>query len=196
MLCLINKSSQFCKTRNKYEVAITCAFGRNKHCTYLYVKCACACNSAHYRVLRYLICGFFLEENCSSVYLYVLRAHFSPVKGSEPIFSPENFTPWPCIREYPHTPFRMPRVRAWRYYEPLSFQNLYNRTATGKSNFRKKVSRWQKIELSSENSVKSYAIIFGYYVNDSLFTANYLCALIIILTSPTAYQSKFIACPF
>ena len=28
ILCLINKSLQFCNTGNKYEVAITCAFGR------------------------------------------------------------------------------------------------------------------------------------------------------------------------
>ena len=56
----------------------------------------------------------------------------------------------------------------------------------------------KKNELSIENSVKLCAIVFGYYVNAflcwwPLFTANYFCAFVITLTSPTANQSKFIA---
>ena len=54
-----------------------------------------------YRVLRYLI--WVLEENAAnSVYLCVLRAHFSPVKCSENIFQPKA-----NIRKYPQIPFRV-----------------------------------------------------------------------------------------
>ena len=62
MLCLIDTSTQFYNTGNKYEVAIECVFGRRLRMStisavptmYLYGKYACACNSAQVYGLKVL----------------------------------------------------------------------------------------------------------------------------------------------
>ena len=74
MLWLIKKSSQFCYAGNKYEVAITYAFGRRLRMRTSAVP-TCTANMhvratlLNYRVLRYLI--WFLEEKCSQHSLLV-----------------------------------------------------------------------------------------------------------------------------
>ena len=98
MLCLIDKSSQFCNTGNKYEVAMACAFGHRLRLSTISAVSTCTATMhvratlRKYRVLRYLI--WFLEENAAyTVYLCVLRTHLSPVKCPGTIFPPEDFTP-------------------------------------------------------------------------------------------------------
>ena len=78
MFCLIDKSSEFCNTRNKYEQAITRAFGRRPRmntisavptCTYMLMRATLR----KYWVLKCSI--WFLEVNAAnSVYMCVLRA--------------------------------------------------------------------------------------------------------------------------
>ena len=98
MLCLIEKSSQLCNIGNKYEVAIACDFGRRPRMSTISAVPTYTANMheraslRNYRVLRYLIV-FWKKLADNSVYLFVLSAHFSPVKCSETIFPPKGFTP-------------------------------------------------------------------------------------------------------
>ena len=94
MLCLFDKSSQFCNTRKIYEVTIKCAFGRRlRMSTKMYGKYVCACNFAQVLGLKVFNLFFFFKKNAAnSVYLCVLRAHFSQVKCFETIFPPEGIT--------------------------------------------------------------------------------------------------------
>ena len=122
ILCLIDKSSKFCNTGSKEDVAIACAFGRRLGMCTMSAVPTCMANM-HVRatlrkcmVLMYLICS--QEEKCSQrIYLCVLIAQFSPVKCSETIFHPRASFPDP-IYASTHRPllecifFKMPRVRA------------------------------------------------------------------------------------
>ena len=59
ILCLIDKSSQFCNTGNKYEVAIICTFGRRLRMSTISAVPTCTANMhvfatlRKYRVLKY-----------------------------------------------------------------------------------------------------------------------------------------------
>ena len=84
MLCLIDKSSQFCDTRYKYEVAITCAFVYRLRILTISAVLTCTTNMpacatlGKYRILRYLIC-FFTKKKCSQQCLLVrLECPFKP----------------------------------------------------------------------------------------------------------------------
>ena len=80
IMCLIDKSSQFCNTENKYEVAITCAFGHRLRLSIICNVPTCTAvmhmlaKLRKYRVLRYLI-SFLEEIAANSVYLSALFSH-------------------------------------------------------------------------------------------------------------------------
>ena len=81
MLYLIDKSSQFCNIVNKYEEAITCAFGCMFPMSTISAVPTCMANMhvratlRKYRVLRYLI--WFLEEKMQpTVFTRCLESSF------------------------------------------------------------------------------------------------------------------------
>ena len=110
----------------------------------------------------------------------------------------------PYIREYPQTPFRVrvQSIKCLRCAPEGTLKHyfiIFFRIALLQESriARNKASRWKKIELSVGNSVNrmllSLATMLMLLSWWPLYTANFLCAFVINLTSPTAYQSKIIA---
>ena len=70
MICLIDKSIQFCNTGNKYVVAIICTFGRRLRMSTMGAVPTCTANMPVCATLR-KICNLFLEEKYSQQCLLV-----------------------------------------------------------------------------------------------------------------------------
>ena len=150
----------------------------------------------------YLI--WFLEEKCSQQVFTCVSWVLISVKCSETIYPPEGFTPWPHIREYPQTPFRLFSIKCALGMGLKVLWNIILSESLELHCYRKAVLPEIKSADDKKNRIVSWEfceiVCYCLWLLCKcflswwpLFTANYLFAFVIILISPTAYQSKCIA---